>query len=205
MMISSGLDKGFSMIWAIVKLNLMFIAFTILGGVFFGIGPAFQTISDLIQENQLDYRESSWRLGFDRWKANFIKGNIHFYLFSALFALVSYNLYLSTGLQGLLWLVIDFILLFVGLLLFVYYLYMLMNESSYELSLINLLKLSFVSIFLNFGVFLKIILGLVGIVLFTFSMKGLLVFGSFSLMVLWASFVSRKNRELIDGKLTYEG
>ncbi|WP_086350340.1 YesL family protein [Candidatus Enterococcus clewellii] len=204
-MISSGLDKGFSMIWAIVKLNLMFIAFTLLGGVVLGIGPALQTISDLIQENELNYRESTWRLGLQRWKVNFIKGNGHFYLFLASLALISYNLYLSTGIQGLLWLVIDFVLVFVGLLLFVYYLYLLINESTYELSLSNLLKLSFVSIFLNFGVFLKIIIGLVGIVLFTLSMKGLLLFGSFSLMLLWASFASRKNRELIDGKLTYEG
>ncbi|MBP1045180.1 DUF624 domain-containing protein [Enterococcus sp. BWM-S5] len=204
-MISSGLDKGFSMIWAIVKLNLMFVGLTLLGGVLFGIGPAFQTISDLIQENELNYRESTWRLAFERWKVNFIKGNIHFYLFLALLALISYNFYLSTGIQGLLWLIIDFVLIFVGLLLFVYYLYMVINESNYELSLVNLLKLSFVSIFLNFGVFLKIIIGLVGIVLFTLSMKGLLLFGSFSLMVLWASFASRKNRELIDGKLTYEG
>lgn len=204
-MISSGLDKGFSMIWAIVKLNLMFVAFTFLGGVILGIGPALQTISDLIQENELNYRESTWKLGLQRWKANFIKGNGHFYLFLASLALISYNLYLSTGLQGLLWLVIDFVLVFVGLLLFVYYLYLLINESTYELSLSNLLKLTFVSIFLNFGVFLKIIVGLAGIVLFTLSMKGLLVFGSFSLMILWASFVSRKNRELIDGKLTYEG
>lgn len=204
-MISSGLDKGFSMIWAIVKLNLMFVAFTILGGVLFGIGPAFQTISDLIQENELNYRESSWRLGFERWKANFVKGNLHFYLFLGSLALISYNFYLSTGIQGLLWLIIDFVLVFVGLLLFVYYFYMLINESSYDLSLGNLLKLSFVSIFLNFGVFLKIIIGLAGIIIFTLSMKGLLLFGSFSLMVLWASFASRKNRELIDGKLTYEG
>lgn len=204
-MISSGLDKGFSMIWAIVKLNLMFVALTLLGGVVLGIGPAFQTISDLIQQNELDYRESTWRAGLERWKANFVKSNSHFYLFLALLGIVSYNFYLSTGIQGLLWLIIDFVLIFVGLLLFVYYLYMVINESTYELSLTNLLKLSFVSIFLNFGVFLKIIIGLVGIVLFTLSMKGLLLFGSFSLVILWASFASRKNREMIDGKLTYEG
>ncbi|MCB5951899.1 DUF624 domain-containing protein [Enterococcus sp. BWT-B8] len=203
-MVSSGLEKGFSMIWAIVKLNFIFITFTLLGGLFLGIGPAFQTISDLVQINELGYRETTWKLAFERWKVNFIKGNLYFYLFFSIQIVIFYNLYLSSSLQGLIWMIIDFILLFAVLLLTVGYLYVLMNESTYELSFINLFKLSFISIFLNFTVFLKIIVGLTGIILFTLSMKGLILFGSFSLIILWLSFASKKNREWIDGKLTYE-
>lgn len=203
-MISSSLEKGFSLVWAIVKLNLQFIGLTLLGGVIFGLGPAFQTISDLIQTFELDYREQTWRFAFNRFKANFIKSNLHFYLFFFFSLVVGYNLYLATQIQGLLWLVIDFVLLVILSLLSVYYLYLLITESTYDLTLSDLLKLSFISLFLDFGVFMKILIGLVGIIAFTWSMKGLLLFSSFSLSVFWVHALSRKTRAVIDGKLFHE-
>lgn len=45
---SGGLVKAFRLIWAVIKLNLFFVLFTMMGAVLFGVGPAFQTISDLI-------------------------------------------------------------------------------------------------------------------------------------------------------------
>ncbi len=66
---------------------------------------------------------------------------------------------------------------------------------------IDLMKLSFISIFLNLGVFFKVLFGVISIVALTWKMKGLLLFASFSLIMMWCAYVTRKNRQFIDGKL----
>jgi uncharacterized membrane protein YesL len=201
---SGGLVQAFRLIWGIIKLNLFFVLFTLMGGIVFGIGPAFQTISDLIEANGLSYEDQTMKQAFSRWKQNFWRANARFYLFFTLQAIVLYNLYLSSQIQGLLWLMIDFLLVVVSGLLLLLYLYSLLFESSYETSLLNTIKLAFISLFLSFGTFAKIIFGMASIVLLTWSMKGLFLFGTFSLLLFWVHFASRKDRGLIDGKLHYE-
>ena len=201
---SGGLVKAFRLIWAVIKLNLFFVLFTMMGAVLFGVGPAFQTISDLIEEEGLSYEDQTFRKAFRCWKQNFWRAKARFYLFFGLLAIAAYNLYLSSQIQGLLWLMIDFLLVVVSGLLVLLYLYSLLFESIYETSLLNTIKLAFVSLFLNFGTFAKVIFGLVGILVFTWSMKGLFLFGTFSLILLWVHSASRKDRALIDGKLQYE-
>ena len=56
---SGGLVKAFRLIWAVIKLNLFFVLFTMMGAVLFGVGPAFQTISDLIEEEGLSYEDQT--------------------------------------------------------------------------------------------------------------------------------------------------
>lgn len=58
---SSGLVKGFRMIWAIMKLNLFFVGMTLAGGIVFGIGPAFYTVSSLIESDGLAYEAQTFR------------------------------------------------------------------------------------------------------------------------------------------------
>ena len=78
---------------------------------------------------------------------------------------------------------------------------MLLYEGSYFISTIDLMKLSFISIFLNLGVFFKVLFGVISIVALTWKMKGLLLFASFALIMMWCAYVTRKNRQFIDGKL----
>jgi uncharacterized membrane protein YesL len=201
---NGGLVKAFRLIWSIVKLNLFFVLFTLMGGGLLGIGPAFQTISDLIAEDGLAYENQGVAKAFQCWKRNFKRGNLRFYSFFLLFAVVCYNLYLSSQIQGLLWLMIDFLLVTVSVVLTLLYLYSLVFESTYETSLFNTVKLAFISLFFNFGTFAKVIFGIVGILVFTWTAKGLLLFATFSLIILWVQVATRKDREQIDGKLNYE-
>lgn len=201
---NGGLVKAFRLIWSIVKLNLFFVLFTLMGGGLLGIGPAFQTISDLIAEDGLAYENQGVAKAFQCWKRNFKRGNLRFYSYFTLFAVVCYNLYLSSQIQGLLWLMIDFLLVTVSILLTLLYFYSLVFESTYETSLFNTFKLAFISLFFNFGTFAKVIFGIVGIFVFTWTAKGLLLFATFSLIVLWVQAATRKDREQIDGKLNYE-
>ncbi|WP_430611412.1 YesL family protein [Enterococcus sp. DIV0876] len=199
---TGGLVKGFRMIWAIVKLNLLFIAFTFAGGVVFGVGPAFYTISSLIETYGLAYEEQTFRRGWHMWKTGFWRANKQFYLFFAVAGFLMYNLYLATQIQGLIWLVISFVLIVVIGLCGLLYFMSVTFDACYEISFGNNLKLSFICLFLRMGTFLKLIFGLIGIAVITWTMKGLFLFGTFSLMMLWVHGALRPERQLIERDLT---
>lgn len=198
----SGLVKGFRMIWAIMKLNLFFVGMTLAGGIVFGIGPAFYTVSSLIESDGLAYEAQTFRKSWQIWKAGFWRANKQFYLFLGLTAFLTYNLYLATQFQGLMWLVVSFILFVVIGLSILLYLLSVTFDACYELSFANNLKLSFISLFLRMCTCLKLIFGLAGILLITWTMKGLLLFGTFSLLLLWVHGALKQERELIERDLT---
>ncbi|MGM0216268.1 YesL family protein [Enterococcus sp. AZ109] len=200
-MASSGIQRLFYVVWTIIKLNLYFLLFSFMGGLVFGIGPAFQTMSDLLTEYGINYQEVTFKNFLAGWKANFKRGNLHFGLFAVLTFVLAYNLYLAAQIQGLLWLIIAFLLFFVLLMVLVLFLYTTLYETSYEISTLNLLKLAFISVFLNFGVFLKVLFGVASILAITWYCKGLIVFAAFSLLVIWSGYATKDNRILVDRKL----
>lgn len=204
-MVSSGIQRLFYVVWMIIKLNLYFVLFTLMGGVIFGAGPAFQTMTDLLMEHGIDYQQVTFKRFMTHWKANFKRSNVHFLIFAGISFFLGYNLYLSAQIQGLLWLVIDFILAFVLLLITVLYLYVTQYETKYEISHFNLFKLAFISVFLNFGAFLKVLFGLVSIFVLTWFFKGLFLFATFSLIAVWSGFATKDNRFMVAGKLARHG
>ncbi|MBS6430431.1 YesL family protein [Enterococcus raffinosus] len=204
-MASTGIQRLFYVIWTIIKLNLYFLLFSLMGGVVFGIGPAFQTMNDLLTEQGINYQEITFKRFLSGWKKNFKRGNLHFSLFAALTFVLAYNLYLAAQIQGLLWMIITFLLFFVLLLVGVLFLYTTQYETSYDISTGNLLKLAFISVFLNFGVFLKVLFGVVSIFVLTWYFKGLMLFATCSLLVIWSGYATKDNRQLVDKKLnSYE-
>lgn len=60
-MASTGIQRLFYVIWTIIKLNLYFLLFSLMGGVVFGIGPAFQTMNDLLTEQGINYQEITFK------------------------------------------------------------------------------------------------------------------------------------------------
>lgn len=202
---SSGIQRLFYVIWMIVKLNLYFVLFSLMGGLILGIGPAFQTMNDLLTEHGLNYQAITFHRFFQGWKTNFKHGNQHFLLFLLVVGLLSYNLYLSVQIQGLLWLVIDFALFFTILLVSVLFIYVTLYETSYDISTLNVIKLAFISVFFNFGTFLKILFGIVSILLVTWYFKGLLLFATFSLLVIWSGYATKESRILVERKLAAHG
>lgn len=70
-MASTGIQRLFYVIWTIIKLNLYFLLFSLMGGVVFGIGPAFQTMNDLLTEQGINYQEITFKRFLSGWKKNF--------------------------------------------------------------------------------------------------------------------------------------
>lgn len=205
-MISNGITKVFHGSWVIIKLNLFFWCLSLCGLLVLGVGPALQMISDLYQESGMDYQEITFKKAFASWKRNFKRSNISFWLFLFVEGGLLYNLYLSTQLLGLVWMMIDFLLITVSILLVIGYQYVIIYESQYEMPQKELLKLAFISIFYHFGTFWKMIFGLVSILVMTWSMKGLLIFATFSSITIWSIHASQVGRMAIAEKLTeYEG
>lgn len=200
-MVSSGIQRLFYFAWSLIKLNLFFIGGLLCGGVILGIGPSFQSISDLFYEHRLDYQEITIKKMWQRFKANFKTSNLDFYFFAVVLFILGYNLYLAIQIKGLIWLMIDFVLIFAFLLVMSAYLLLLTFRSRYEISFNNILKLCFVSLFLKLTTFAKLAFGILSIGVLTYYFKGLLLFASFSLLVVFGQASTLKTQDWLDRKL----
>ncbi len=202
-MLGSGLEKGFNICWLIVKLNLFFHLFSLLGGIVFGIGPSIQMVSDLFQESHFDTKEITFKRAFELWKGHFVRSNGQFLLFVSLFGILVYNLYISVQLVGLVWLMIDFLLIAAVLFIYVAYQYIISYETSYDMPFFQVIKLACISVFFGFGTFWKLLLGVVTIGFITWQMKGLIVFATISLLIMWSVIATKKIRETVNLKLGF--
>lgn len=200
-MVSSGIQRLFYVAWSMIKLNLYFLVCTCIGGILFDIGPAFQALSDLLNEYGMSYQELTFKRFFTQFKANFAVGNKSYWLITGFTMLLGYNLYLSIQLQGLLWFALDLFLMITLLLVNVTYLYMTLYQSTYDIGFVQLIKLAVISVFYHFATFLKVVIGLISIAILTWYFKGLIVFLSVTLVMVWSGYATKNIRQMIDGKL----
>ncbi|WP_165006177.1 MULTISPECIES: DUF624 domain-containing protein [unclassified Enterococcus] len=204
-MLGQALETLFIRVWVIMKLTLFFWIYTFAGGVVVGVGPALKTVNELFYLHGFEYKELTFKEGWELFKQSFFRGNLVFWGFLAGIALLSYNLYLSVQIKGILFLIVDFILLFGLLYAYTTYQYSLILDSEYQISVPDLLKLSFVSSFSSFSTFLKLVIGGGVILVLTWHFKGLLLFGLIGLLTVWNGTVTKQWREELDGQLeSYE-
>jgi len=200
-MVGKALETLFIKIWVIVKLNLFFWLFSCCGLLIAGIGPALKTVNELFISHEFNYKEITLKEGWSSFKNNFIRGNILFYATILLLVILAYNLFLSVQIQGLAFLMIDFLLVFAMIYGIVTYQYMLLLDSYYEIGLKNLLKLAFISTLSNFTNLLKIAIGISLILFVTWKFKGLILFGTFSMIQIWSFTATKSWRQTIDQRL----
>ncbi|WP_430616629.1 hypothetical protein IGJ66_002250 [Enterococcus sp. DIV0176] len=194
-MLGKALETLFIRVWVVVKLTLFFWLFSLTGGIVLGIGPALKTINELFYHYEFEYKDITLKQGWYCFKKYFKRGNYLFFFFFAGLAILSYNLYLSVQIQGLLFLGIDFILLFGLLYLFATYQWSLILDSEYEMTFGNVVKLSFISSLSSFSTLLKMIIGSGIILALTWHFKGLLLFGLLGLLTVWNVLATKKWRE----------
>lgn len=199
-MLGRSLETFFIRVWVVMKLNLYFWLFSIAGGIVFGIGPSLTVVSELFIKHKFDYKEITVKEGWQLFKEKFKRGNYLFWIFVGVAALLVYNLFLSLQVKGFLFLAIDFILLFGLLYLFASFQYVLLFEAQFEISLIDLLKLSLISSLSNFFSFLKIVIGSGIIFGLTWKYKGLILFGTIGLLLVWNSLATEKWRIEIENR-----
>ncbi len=100
-MLGKVLEELFIRIWVVIKLTLYFWIYTFVGGIIFGLGTAWKTVNELFYLYGFEYKEIMLKRGWNIYKRNFLRGNLLFGLFLSSTALLSYNLYLSVQIKGL--------------------------------------------------------------------------------------------------------
>ncbi|WP_348921648.1 YesL family protein [Enterococcus rotai] len=200
-MVGKALETLFIKVWVIVKLNLFFWLFSVCGLLVAGVGPALKTVNELFITHEFNYKEITLKEGWKIFKKNSIRGNVLFYATLLLLAVLAYNLFLSVQIQGLAFLMIDFLLVFAMIYGFVTYQYTLLLDSYYEIGLKNLLKLAFISTLSNFTNLLKIAIGISVILFVTWKFKGLILFGTVSMIQIWSFTATKSWRQTIDQRL----
>lgn len=202
-MLGKTLESLFIKSWVIIKLNLLFWLLSSSGLFIFGIGPALKSVNELFAANEFNDKEITLNGAWRSFKQNFVRGNLLFGTLLIVLSMLSYNLYLSVQIKGLFFLMIDFILVFALMYVLVAFQYSLLLDSVYDISLFNLLKLSLISSFSSFSQLLKIFFGIFVILLITWRYKGLILFGTVSLIQIWSYLVTKKWRVVIDERLEF--
>ncbi|HEO8418224.1 TPA: DUF624 domain-containing protein [Yersinia enterocolitica] len=202
-MIASFLTTFFNRFYVVLRLNLYFWLLTIMGGGIFGIGPAFLTIVKLFQACRWDYQELTWKNVFSTFKSSYKRGNFFFGGFLLLGVILSYNLYFSLQINHLLFLIIDFLLIFALFLMAISFLFTLFVESQYEATIKNVWKLALLLFFMDFWTLLKLGGLFAAISILTFYNPALILFGSVSLFIILASSISKKVFAKLSEKLVY--
>ena len=200
-MIGKALETFFIRIWVIVKLTLIFWILTATGLVIAGIGPALKAITVLYLSYDFDYKSITLKEAFQIFRKEFARANLIFWIYTAMFALLSYNLYLSVQISGLLFLAIDFILFFASIFVMIAFEYALLLDSQFEISLKNLVGLSFISNLVNFMTYLKLLVGLALIFALTYQFKGLILFGMVGLLQVYCVSVTKSWRNHVEEQL----
>ena len=103
---STGIQRLFYLSWTVIKLNLLFVLFSLAGGIIFGVGPALQMMTDFILEEGMNYQAITVKRAFESWKAHFKRSNCYFLLFLFTLGFVFYNIYLAVQFTGIMWLII---------------------------------------------------------------------------------------------------
>ncbi|WP_086443716.1 YesL family protein [Candidatus Enterococcus lemimoniae] len=200
-MVGKALETLFIKVWVIVKLNLFFWLFSCCGLIVAGVGPALKTVNELFVSHEFNYKEITLKDGWNTFKKNFVRGNLLFYGLGLLLSILAYNLFLSVQIQGIAFLMIDFLLVFAMIYGIVTYQYTLLLDSYYEIGLKNLLKLAFISTLSNFTNLLKIAISVSLIVFITWKFKGLILFGTVSMIQIWSFTATKSWRQTIDQRL----
>lgn len=200
-MIGKALEEFFIRIWVVVKLTLIFWLLALSGLLVLGIGPAFKVVTELYLEHGFEYKLISVKQVYQVFKRDFLRANLIFWFYTALSLLLAYNLYLSVQIQGLMFIVIDFILFFGITYLMTAFEYSMIFDSQFDISFGNLLKMSFISNFISFKTYLKLLFGIGVICVLTWRFKGLILFGLIGLLQVYSLSVTKDWRLKIEEQL----
>ncbi|MBP1041460.1 DUF624 domain-containing protein [Vagococcus sp. BWB3-3] len=195
-LIESGITEGINKFFFILKLSVYFWGMSLVGVVFLGVGPAFLAIMSIYQEFGWDYKEITWQRLWRRFKDNFVLGNKLLYTYGGVSLFLFLSLYTSSQLTGMIFLMIDFMLVALLLMVLVGAFFAFALVSVYDISFQNLLKLSFILVFKELKATFSIIVFMVLLIVVGYKAPALLFFAGIGIV---AFFLSRLGKKLDEG------
>lgn len=181
----------FDRVYVMIKLSLMFWVMTLMGGVVLGVGPAFLGIAQLYQEYGWSHRDMSWREIGNLFVGKFKRGNALLFIYASVVGVLLYNLYLSTQIQGIAILFLQFLIATVIVFTIGSYFYAVLIDNNFDIELINLLKLSVISVMGNFFTLIKLMVMLIFVSFVTSRYMGLLPFLTWGMLVVALTWVGK--------------
>ena len=148
-MIGTFVETLFIRVYTLLKLNLIFVICTGIGGLILGIGPAVLVVTKLFFEAGWHPELITYQKTKEVFKVSFKRGNFLFYGYGVVFGMLTYNLYLALQLMYTWAFVLSFILIFVSVCCIINYVYAILLESKYEMALKHLIKLAFILFFIK--------------------------------------------------------
>jgi uncharacterized membrane protein YesL len=191
--ISSAFNKISIGIMRVVYLNILWILFSLVGLILFGVGPSFIALFIVLRKMiRKDNQTSIFSAYFSAFKSNFLKGNLFFYFYSLLACILYFDLRYFGQIDGILYDFVTSVFFIFSFLLFLAFCYIGPAFSHYKMSLFEYIKVSFIMPFIIPLESFFILLGLIlCIILFTI-LPGLLPFLCISLPAFVITIVSLK-------------
>lgn len=179
----------FTKVYVSMLVSGIFFLLSLCGGLVLGIGPAGTTVMSLVHAHGDEYKSYKWSEAWSLFKDNFVRGNQVFYSFLALYALLTYGVFLLVQLpkQSLFYVFLSLIdVIFLLVLPLVYMLYLKL-QVHFDLSYKNSVKLSVISLFITpISTILKLGLGTILLLVISWYVPAL---AFFVLVGLWHFFV----------------
>lgn len=197
-MVEKGLTDLFNRIYYLIKLSFFFWGLTLLGLFIVGIIPAWMSLIEAHREAQWKSSEVYWNKCWDRFKSYIRPGFSLLVLFGMLLTIIFWNLFVSVQINGLIFLIIDFLLFFLGVVCMLTLLIFSGLFVAYEISFWNAIKLSFLQIFIAPKDIFAIVFGIGLLTFLTYQFPGLLIFLSFGMGITIVETSTRKMMRKID-------
>ncbi|WP_159649180.1 YesL family protein [Erysipelothrix aquatica] len=188
----------FDRIYVLIKLSLMFWIMTMMGGVVLGIGPAFSSVVQLYTDYEWTHRDMHWKQVGTLFVSNFKRGNMIFYTYFLIIAVLAYNMYLAVQIKGIAILFVQFLIAAAFVLTICAYLYAILIDNNFEISYKNLLKLSAIAVMGNFFSVLKLLLAMIVVGFITSKYMGLLPFLTIGMITVLVSRIGKPMIVTID-------
>ncbi|MGX7417543.1 YesL family protein [Carnobacterium gallinarum] len=200
-MLGKYLETFFNRCYLFIKLSLIFWGLALAGGLIFGIGPALVTIANLFGEYRWEFKQMKVSVCWEIYKENFKRGNLLFYIFSAISLFLSYNLYLSVQINGLIFIMIDFMIIFALFYTALSFWFAILIQSQYDCQLKDLFKLAGALVFMSFKNLLVLTIGGILLLVVTYKFPGLILFGSIGFWIVFLTNVAQSLFEQLDQQL----
>ncbi|WP_319021417.1 DUF624 domain-containing protein [Carnobacterium mobile] len=196
-MFSKGIETIFNKIYYLIKLSLYFWGLSFMGILVLGVTPAMMAIMEAHTEANWDFGQIKWKTTFVHFKQHVKQGNQLFLLYAAFFLIIGYNLFIALQTKGLIFLMLDFLLIFILFILLLSFMINLAVLTSFEITLVNSLKLSMIQFFTNTKECFMLVFGLVITSLVTYKFPGLILFVSTGLLAVVISTSTKRMFESI--------
>lgn len=195
----SVIGNVFSRCYLIIKFNLIFLFFTFSGGIIFVIAPAYYVVTRL-------YKEGGWEIleqknlikrGWQYYKKYFFKINQLAGIHALIAVTLLVNLFISVQQRGLFFFMLTLFILFIFILNTLVFQYSLQIAITYSESIKKILYLATAVLFADFKELMAHCLGLFLLFLLLIKAPALLLFGIFSLQIIWTTATTKKRTKLV--------